>query len=332
MPTASQLRLARESIHQILAEDLDVTGPTLHSPSMVPSSKEAQSPTAAWNKVHDALKTVEMRLRMMEVPIKRTLSETLASLEKVGNPNLSQKATAKFNRIFKALLDPVSDAQNALKPVISHMGKVNDRLSAKTEELQTALNQRGEDKKELRRQLKSLRASKAEATKAFMGVEGAISSVQQAISAVNPQAYKAAINAEMQKQGKALLELKKVYEKLQGSPSAQARPEVLAKLKSTLQEGMLYMQNLKELADPYFEDRVKQATERAMKEDLPSLHDSTQKLLSAYQSVPDTKAAQFARVLASLSTKGDPKTRKISKRIRKVAKTIVYLRYLALTS
>jgi Zn-dependent M16 (insulinase) family peptidase len=173
-------------------------------------------------------------------------------------------------------------------------------------------------------------ATPQEAKQISQQISQALPMIRSGLKALDVKGYQAPLKAEMQKQGKALLELENTLKQLKASPTAQARPEVVQRLVTVIQSGKYYMQALARLMDPEFEDRVSNALRRALEQDIPAVEEAMNTMGLAYGAKP--RAARLAGVLLLISPEHSRTHTAVAKRIRKVSKRLAFLQYLVTTS
>lgn len=344
-PVIASLARAQTGIRLLLAEEDEKR--TVPPPIRKEKIQRPENKYKAWSKTKDQIETLKLRLNLIESPIKKALDTAQKSAEALGDPTIAKKAVVKFNRIFGSLLSPIEMIRGQIEPLISRMNQIEGRLNEEAEKIREQQRDLESDRisgglgtdvrqrklTQLDNEERALSATPQEAKEVFFGIRDILKMVKTGLRSLDPKSYQNALGAEMQKQGRSLLELEKTLERLQLSPTAQQRPEIAQKIQVIIRGGKAYMEGLKVLADPEFADRIENNVRRALEEDIPRLINAAKKMGLVYGAkLKAAHALKLAKILASLSTKGTPSARIISKKLRRATKRLTLLRYLSTTS
>lgn len=218
------------------------------------------------------------RVNTIKNPTYKTLQGVLTTARDLKDPELAKKAEAKFQRIFQSLLADIKVAEENAKVLVRFVKELSEKDTLTRDDM----------------------------VQLVQVVKKTTPALRSALMQMDPEAHKEALNQEISKQ---LHFLKQLHDFAENSSSAA--PEVKQKIAITIRGAEHYIEGLRAIADPEFEDVVKNAAKRALETDFPTLLKSLKALTAIFSGVEKTGAKATLR-----------------KRLRRVAKRIVLLTYL----
>lgn len=240
----NKVHTVRKNKYLVRAEDEGNAGTILDTPSnrkkLMEDKKRVVDPKIkALNAVSSALKTLNLRLDMLESPVNAVLNSVKVHAERSADPALAQKAEAKFRRLFGNLTSSVSTARKHLTPLMA-------MLKSKEES----------DQPPTIDDVKSI----------FIAVKESLPPIQSSFRSLDPKNHQSSLVQEMAKQKQFLKQLE-AFKTSEGAGS----PNVQAKLLQAIEGAQSYLIGLEKLADPTFEDRISSAISRVLEQDIPTL-------------------------------------------------------------
>jgi len=219
-----------------------------------------------------------MRVVFIENPIQKTLSGVLSKAKELNDPELAQKVETKFQRIFQSFISEVKVARSNAEVILR------------------ALKELGEKNGLTRDDVVNLVAL----------VKKSAPALRDSLIKLSPDSHKEAVEHELQRQVK-------LHEQMQEfmGQNANAPPAAKIKMEAVMSGAQRYIEGLQEILDPDFEDRLRTAVERLLKEDFPRFVAALKSLIGTVSGSEKTGSTALLR-----------------KKLRKVAKRIVLLTYL----
>lgn len=287
----------------------------------------------SWRVVRAMLNRILLRLNAIESPINAALNIPRQKAKELNDPKLVAKAQEKFNRIFGDILSHIEMIRSTIVPIENAMEQVEARmeqgaapLTRKIREIEEAgsvSELRTQQIQQLKQELAKLYPDIAEVKKVVEAVKQALPVIHQGLTAMRPDNIIAPVQKEISKQTQALLKLRQ----FEHTDAYKNNPKIHRNYKITVEGIEQYLEVLDTIGGvkkdaegneiSEFTDRMQTNLDRALKEDVPKLIESTKALGMAYGARPREKAASTSKRL------------QLQKRLRTAAKKVFLLHYLS---
>lgn len=189
----------------------------------------------------------------IEAPIKATLNQTLQVAKKLGDDQMAQKASQKFQRIFGSMLSAIDVIRSNLAPIVHETTAVREGNKV--------LDVRG-------------------AKQLIETLSAALPIIRSGFKSIEPKNHESAVESEIRKQAQFLVQIKKVL-----ASSGVENPEAQARLKVAAEGAEFYLENLRRLSDPEFADRIQTNVDRSLTQNIPAAIHAAKALAKVFGAV-----------------------------------------------
>lgn len=216
----------------------------------------------------DHLQRIVTCTNIIEAPVKVALKQAQQAANALNDATISQKASAKFQRIFGEMFSALDLIRTNLAPIIAETTAARD-------------GDKVLDKKAARMVVEALSA--------------ALPLIRSGFKSIDPKGHESALEIEIQKQGHFLTQLKSFMQQ-----QAASDPAMQKKLSVAARGAEFYIENLKVLSDPSYADRVSHNTDRALNQHVPAAIAAAKALATEFGATE--KAASYTSVLKRINT------------------------------